>query len=268
MAHVVKPERTLLSDEEIERYRAEGFLLLDRPLVPLSALNDIKVLLDRLFERFDRLPTEFAKDLAEDARTSDKPRVPEITMTTRLSPQLLRTPAAAICTSIARQLHGPNAHLVFDHAIYKPVGHSAATPWHQDAAYAKPGELSVGIWLPLQDVAADEGCMRFVPGSHIAGLLEHRHLASESNPGLLGANVEEDKVVSCPVRAGGLVVHNVMTAHSTGPNGGSTTRRVWIMNFSTADWAPPVVPPATKVEVLRAAVWRYRLMHRHGRSSA
>ena len=256
-------ERTLLSDEEIERYEVEGFLLVDRPLVPLSALNEVGLLLDRLFDRFDRLPPEFAHDLAEGARAGDKPRIPEINWTTRLSPHLLRTRAVALCTSIARQIHGPDAHLVFDHAIYKPVGNSAPTPWHQDAAYAKPGELSVAIWLPLQDVAADQGCMRFVPGSHLGGLLEHSHLASESNPGLLGANVDGDKVVSCPVRAGGLVLHNVMTAHSTGPNTGGTTRRVWIMNFGTAAWAPALVPPATKVKALRAAVGRYRLLHRH-----
>ena len=50
------PESALLSDEEIERYQTEGFLLLDRPLVPLSALNEVRLMLDRLFDRFDRLP--------------------------------------------------------------------------------------------------------------------------------------------------------------------------------------------------------------------
>jgi hypothetical protein len=30
---------------------------------------------------------------------------------------------------------------------------------------------------------------------------------------------------------GGVVVHNVFTLHSTGPNDGTTTRRVWVLNF-------------------------------------
>ena len=255
-------ESALLSDEEIEQYQTEGFLLLDRPLVPLSALNEVRLMLDRLFDRFDRLPPEFAHDLAEGAHVGEKPRIPEINMTTSLSPHLLRTYALTVCVSIARQLHGPDAHLVFDHAIYKPVGNSATTAWHQDAAYARQGAQSVGFWLPLQDVAADQGCMRFVPGSHLGALLEHSHLASESNPALLGVRVDDDKVVSCPVRAGGVVLHNVMTVHSTGPNTGDTTRHVWIMNFGTPAWAPAPVPPATKVKALRAAVGRYRLLHR------
>jgi hypothetical protein len=226
--HTDKP----LSDEEVERYRDEGFLCVDRPLIPLAALESVRVRLDSLFDRFHELPPGHAKDLAPGARAGEPARIPEITETTKLSPALLRSEVLSICSSVARQLHGPATQLVFDHAIYKPPLNEAATSWHQDAAYAPDGELGVGIWIPLQDVGPEGGCMRFVPGSHKAGLTRHGVVQSEANPHLLAASVNDDEVVTCPVKAGGFVMHNTYTLHSTGPNCAGVTRRVWILNFS------------------------------------
>lgn len=229
--HARRTERTL-SDAEVRRYHEQGFLLVDRPVIAPEALSIVQRRLDDLFARFHELPPGHAKDLAPGARTGEPPRIPEITETTKLSPGLLRSEVLAVCSSIARQLHGPSTRLVFDHAIYKPPLNDAATAWHQDAAYAPDGELGVGIWVPLQDVDEEGGCMRFLPGSHKNGLTRHGALASEANPHLLAASVDEDEVATCPVHAGGMVMHNTYTLHSTGPNCAGVTRRVWVLNFS------------------------------------
>jgi Phytanoyl-CoA dioxygenase (PhyH) len=251
----------VLGDQEVERYRADGFLLVDRPLISARALRELRMLLDGLFDRFDRLPSGYAKDLAEGAQAGDKARIPEIERPTRLKPRLLRSEAVAVCTAIARQLHGPEARLTYDHAIYKPPLNGAWTAWHQDAAYAPPGEMGVGIWVPLQDVKADGGCMRFVPGSHHDGLVEHGHLASEVNTGLLGARVEGTDAVTCPVQAGGVALHNIFTVHSAGPNCGTTTRRVWILNFSTTTLVPGPLQRAQR----RATSWADQARFRFSR---
>jgi ectoine hydroxylase-related dioxygenase (phytanoyl-CoA dioxygenase family) len=73
--------------------------------------------------------------------------------------------------------------------------------------------------------------MRFVPKSHLSGLSSHQRVPSATNPRLLVAHPDDSSVVHAPVQAGGMVVHNVLTLHSTGPNEGAQTRRVWILNF-------------------------------------
>ena len=232
MAHV-EMRSSLLSEQEVESYQRDGFLLVDRPLISPETLQDVRAQIDRLFDHFDRLAPHYARDLAPGARVGEAPRIPEIDTPSKFVPKLIDSPILSVCTAIAQQLHGPQAHLTWDHAIYKPPLNEAATPWHQDAAYAEGEGSSVGMWVPLQDVPEEEACMRFVPASHRLGLADHAHLASESNPNLLGAQVDESAVVTCPVRAGGLVLHNDMTLHSTGPNLGVNTRRVWIFNFGT-----------------------------------
>jgi hypothetical protein len=258
-----------LTTDEVERYQTEGFLLVDRPLIPLAALETVRARLDSLFDRFDELPPAQAKDLAPGARAGDPPRIPEITGTTKLSPALLRSEVLSICSAVARQLHGPATQMVFDHAIYKPPLNEAATAWHQDAAYAPDGELGVGIWIPLQDVGPEGGCMRFVPGSHKRGLAQHGVVQSEANPHLLAATVNDDDVVSCPVRAGGIVMHNTYTLHSTGPNCAGITRRVWILNFSCTTVSGTAKSRARLRAVALAQMARERLSsHQHGDGNA
>ena len=48
------------------------------------------------------------------------------------------------------------------------------TPWHQDASVLWPeadDHLIVTTWIPLRDVAIDEGCLEVIPGSHKYGLV-------------------------------------------------------------------------------------------------
>jgi hypothetical protein len=231
----------ILSVDEVESYRAEGFLRVDRPVLDPEMLREVRRSLDALFARFDRIPVGFAQDLALHGGPDGAPRIPEINFTSVLAPHLLRSGVLRVCTQIARELHGPKAHLVFDHAIYKPPCNGAETPWHQDIAYAKPDELVVGIWVPLQAVGASDGCMRFVPGSHLGPQVEHEEVASATNTRVRVAHPDETEVVLSPVCEGGLVVHNVYTLHSTGPNDGTATRRVWILNFGNSSEGPSAV---------------------------
>ena len=256
---VNRNDAPILTAAEVEEYRAQGFACVDRPLFSPTALGEVRRHLDHLFERYDRIPFGFAQDLDPQADGNATPRIPEINFTTVLAPRLLRSAPLRVCTQIARQLHGPQAHLVFDHAIYKPGSNGAATPWHQDAAYAKPNEQVVGFWVPLQSVGIDNGCMRFVPKSHLAGLIEHDRLATATNPRLRVAHPAADDIVYCPVCEGGVVLHNSLTLHSTGANEGATTRRVWILNFGVAGRAQGPLNRRIRATRVRAGIAVRRL---------
>ena len=59
----------------------------------------------------------------------------------------------------------------------------AKTPWHQDEAYWDPAmhHEAISVWMPLQPATIDNGCMQFVPGSHLDGVHEHRLINPESH---------------------------------------------------------------------------------------
>ena len=71
----------------------------------------------------------------------------------------------------------------FNEALWmKEPGLGASVAWHQDGYYwpLEPLHESVTAWLAFEDVDEGNGAMQVIPGSHRAGLLQHRKHVSES----------------------------------------------------------------------------------------
>lgn len=217
-----------LSREESVRFGVQGFLALPA-LLRREAVEEVRGLLDPLFERFADLPDRVARDLgAEAPGRSGSARSAEVERPTRLERRLRSTEAFARCQAVARHLAGPSARYVFDHAIYKAPFNRSETPWHKDHAYTGHRRLlrTIHFWIPLQTVTIESGCMQFMPGSHAAGMQPHRGRAD----GHVRAVVVEgvDRAVACPLPAGGVTIHSPLTLHYTGPNHTPEVRRAWI----------------------------------------
>ena len=79
-----------------------------------------------------------------------------------------------------------------DHAILKPPSSkSLPTPWHQDEAYWDPTLTyeSLGVWVALQPVTVENGCMQFIAGSHrTSDVLPHH--TQNNNPRIHGLEVD------------------------------------------------------------------------------
>ena len=154
------------SGAQIEAYRRDGFLVLERFLAPDE--------LDRLRERFARV---FAHDWETGLRPDEVNYVPGVTAP-ELTRQLCnvwkadRVIAAAVLSrrvgEFASRLAGlPGARVAQDNAIWKPPG-GRALLCHQDAAYLDhldPPNMTT-CWMALDDTAADTGTIYYVRGSH------------------------------------------------------------------------------------------------------
>ena len=115
---------------------------------------------------------------------------------------------------------------------------SLATPWHQDEAYWDPtlSYESLGVWVALQPVSVDNGCMQFIPGSHRASSDVLSHHTQQHNPRIHGLEVDNPSeyvkdVVSCPLAGGGATFHHCRTLHYTGPNRSVEPRRAYTLQF-------------------------------------
>ena len=104
----------------------------------------------------------------------------------------------------------------------KPGGVGKATPAHQDGYYfmLKPCE-AVTLWVALEDVDEDNGCVRYVPGSHHFGLREHRRTEVLGfSQGIVSYPTPEDLKLELPVpaKAGDLLIHHALTIHRADAN--------------------------------------------------
>ena len=147
------------------------------------------------------------------------------------------TLARANALHIVRQLLGDDVEAQGTHAIFKPARHGATTPWHQDEAYWGPNfeYRSMSVWVPLQDVDEENGCMQFIAGSNRQEILPHQPIGND--PRVHGLEVAPDAEVNlshavvCPLEAGGATFHPSRTLHFTAVNKSDRPRRALIMMF-------------------------------------
>jgi hypothetical protein len=210
---------------EVARFRRDGFVVVDRPVVPARALRPVRELLDGLFQRAHELPAPWVHDLAPDARTGC---VPEIVNAAHVEPRLLRTRAYRLAVRAARRLLGTPVELTFDHAIFKPPGSGADTALHQDLAFEPDWDVPTAtIWLALVDATCANGCMRFLPETP-KELLDHEPVGRDAL-GVVGLDVSQ--APPHPVPAGGFTVHSQRAVHGSGRNESTDVRAVWILKF-------------------------------------
>lgn len=111
----------------------------------------------------------------------------------------------------------------------KPPGISQPTPPHQDGYYfmLEPSE-AVTMWLALEDVDEETGCVRYVNGSHLLGLRPHRQTQTLGfSQGILdfGTKADVSNEVPFPAKPGDLLVHHALTIHRADKNRSTTRSR-------------------------------------------
>lgn len=243
-------------------FKRDGYLQIES-LTTAEDIARIRSLLDPLFDKFESIGPN-AVDIGGPQDKGAPPRQPEINEAIHFVPALRRTEVFARCRELARRILGVPVGYVFDHAIYKPPHNNTPTAWHQDEGYNKqPIPLrAVHFWIPLQPVNVENGCMWFVPGSHLGGLLPHHvvHLRpGGATTHSLGATIatnsfDSSRAVACPLPLGGATAHHPLTLHYTGPNQSDTYRKAWIVHFAAYGFFRFRLHPKCVAKRLRALI--------------
>lgn len=111
----------------------------------------------------------------------------------------------------------------------KPAKVGLPTPPHQDGYYwmITPCE-GLTMWLALEEVDEENGCVRYATGSHLKGMRPHRptHTLGFSQ-GLTDFPDADDKATEVAMRAqpGDLLVHDAKTVHWADGNTSETRSR-------------------------------------------
>ncbi len=111
----------------------------------------------------------------------------------------------------------------------KEANDPAYVSWHQDATYwgLEPQDI-VTAWLALSPATVESGAMRFVPGSHVGGLLPHADTRAEHNMLARGQvvqnSVDDEAAVSVLLQPGQFSLHHGRLVHGSAPNRSSHPR--------------------------------------------
>jgi hypothetical protein len=122
----------------------------------------------------------------------------------------------------ARILRVPPARIVLGgFFIRKPPG-AGETIAHQHPAVNRPPGFVEGttIWMTLDGVDTEDGCLTFLPGSHRRGFLPYDDLLR-----VVPGAIDLSQSVALPLRPGGAVVIHDRVVHGALPNSTRRSRR-------------------------------------------
>jgi ectoine hydroxylase-related dioxygenase (phytanoyl-CoA dioxygenase family) len=220
---------TVLSEAELETYRRNGFL------VPRYRLGDAEV---------TELQALTEKIVSDNPHLLDEPmacpHVPDSgVQRLKSTKQWLNVSTHPAILDMIEQIVGPDIILWGSNVFYKRPEEGPAVPWHRDATYWPIKPLTTtSVWIAIWDSVVENGCVRFIPGSHSAGQAgRHFHSddASLMFPGTL-ADEEFDAGTACDVELepGQMVIFDSFTIHGSQPNRGSRRRAGYGLRFMPA----------------------------------
>jgi ectoine hydroxylase-related dioxygenase (phytanoyl-CoA dioxygenase family) len=225
-----------LSSDQIAEFHREGFLVLEKPIIPeaeLAACRD--VLMNMINGGQGRSEGRNIDLIAREG--GDDAISPSVLQPSMYSADLRMFPFRKAALAIARQLIGPKAEFAGDHTIFKPSKRGGPTPWHQDEAFREPGFAykEISIWIAMTASSVDNGAMAYIPRSHLLGVLPHRLNggSKEANTIECYAGFDANIAAVRPIPAGAMIIHDARTVHGAVGNRTSDSRLAYILQYAT-----------------------------------
>jgi hypothetical protein len=138
---------------------------------------------------------------------------------------------------MVEQIIGPDIVLWGSMLFCKPAGDGRPVPWHQDGQYWPLDPLAtVTVRLAIEDSIPENGCMRYIPGSHKSKKLEH-HEFSTGTDAVLGqrlVEIDESLARNDILMAGQISIHDVYLIHGSKENRSHLRRSDYAIRYMPA----------------------------------
>ena len=214
--------RWQLADDEIARYREDGFVVIDDFLAPAELQIWREAVDEAVAARGSNKLAGRADDDGWQDRDSTyydgvfKQRINLWMDSDRMRPLMLDERIGKMACDLAGVA---GIRIWHDQALNKAPW-ANPTGWHLDnPSWSYYSRDALSIWVALDDATLRNGCLHFVPGSHKTADFERAGIG-ENLGDLFREHPEWAEIdpVPAPMAAGACSFHNGLTAHGAGAN--------------------------------------------------
>ena len=123
-----------------------------------------------------------------------------------------------------------------DQVFFKPPRHAGVVPWHQDYSYWTRTEPACHgtVFIALDDMDVENGCLEYVPGSHHWGLFPAQEFGGDLDAlsrSLSAREQAEFQPEPISLRAGQASLHHSHLIHGSRGNDTDLPRRAIVLNY-------------------------------------
>lgn len=211
-----------LTAEQLEFYNREGYLM------PLDVYSDQEI--GGIRGDFDRLLAEYA------AAGKDSYSISSAHLKHSVAYDILTNPRIV---ALVKDLLGEDVIGWGAHYFCKMPHDGKKVAWHQDATYwPLTPTKSCTVWLAVDDASPENANMRFVPTSHLHGLIDYETSAADEGNVLnqTVTNVERfGEPVDVQLKAGQVSIHSDLLLHGSEANESDLRRGGLTLRYCAAD---------------------------------
>ena len=206
----------MLNKKQLEKYYEDGYVIPDFQMAEKELL-EIEKLHDQLIKKYPKYLNYCPAILQYD----------ESFLKYCLNEKIL---------NLVEQLIGKDFALWNSSFFAKPAFNGHATPWHQDGQYWPIRPLATcTVWLAIDDATEENGCLKFIKGSHRDKKLKKHEFNKNENltlhQELLKTEYNVDDSVNLILNRGQISLHDVYLVHGSEANFSPKSRRGMTMRF-------------------------------------
>ena len=228
-----------LSSDQIDQYRDQGYVMLERVL-DAGTVAEMSGEIARLLGAARGLTGHTEVYDLEDSHRPEAPRVRRIKQPHAHTPFFDRLVRSEAVLAPIRQLIGPNVRLQNSKLNLKSAGYGAAVEWHQDwAFYPHTNDDILAIGILVDDVDEENGPLMVVPGSHRGPVYDHHDGGRFCGAiDVNAAGIDLSQAVKLTGPAGSMSIHHVRMVHGSDFNRSGRDRGLLLYELCAGDAWP------------------------------
>jgi phytanoyl-CoA hydroxylase len=221
----------MLTAQQVDSYQEKGFLHIPAVFSP-ERVQELARDLDRLMDEWATRSPGWSGPWRRDYMDEETEKASELIAMHDLqlySAAWLDAVTDPALTEAMAELLGPDVELHHSTMHTKPPETGHPFPMHQDwAFYPHIDERYVDVLVHLDDTCHENGEIRFLPGSHLQGALEHvtQTEAGPCTPHLPTDQYRLADTYPVPARSGDVVCFSIHTIHGSHINQTQSARRM------------------------------------------
>lgn len=237
-----------LSAASLDIFNREGYLLIEQAIPPGLLLRVQQLFIQMMGEEHNHPDyVQFKKNGALFTSNIEH-------LCNKGNMEVLELLGHPVVCDIAETICGPDFFPVQDFSVIKMKGDESKVLWHLDMQNRRSAPaFTMGIYL--DDASEQEGALRLTPGSHLNG----KDICTSA----------KEKSITVAAKVGDIIIHDMLTAHCSGPLTQNEMRRVIYFEFlspllvrTEAIYAEALINRRTRL--LAAAIKHYRKQHPEG----